>query len=94
MGLGNMHPRGQGFFLFWRSVLDFVVPIKFSMGFQHAPNSCSFYPISFALGFDSCTNIKCPTEDITIYSFWESPKLEFYYYYGPIKDAHHKRKEK
>jgi hypothetical protein len=80
--------------VFWRRVLDFVVPIKFSMGFQHAPNSLLILSHILCPKFDSCTDITIPKEEITTYLYGDSPKLEYYYHYEPINDVHRKRKEK
>jgi hypothetical protein len=70
--------------------------MKFSMCYQHVPGSLSLYLIYFALSFTFVICKSNPKEEITTYLFWECTKLDFYFLFfddGPIKDAHHKRKE-
>jgi hypothetical protein len=62
---------------------------------QDVRGSLSLYPTSFALSF---TLVICnPKEEITTYLNFESVQsLSFSFLFfgdGPIKDAHHKRKE-
>ncbi len=54
---------------------------------QHVPNSSSLYPISLALSN--------PMEELTIYPFWDCPKLDFIFFGDdrPIKDAHDNKKK-
>jgi hypothetical protein len=40
------------------------------------------------------TSIGSPKEEITVYLFWDCPKLEFFFFGdGPIKYAHDKGKK-
>jgi hypothetical protein len=59
------------------------------------PIAPHFIPYSFALNF---TLVSYITGEVTIYLFWDCPKLDFYFYFlffcdGPINDAHCKRKK-
>jgi hypothetical protein len=58
------------------------VPNMFSKFPIYVPNSSSPYPISFALSSTlvSCNSYeKSPTEEITTYLFWDSPKLDYFF---------------
>jgi hypothetical protein len=47
----------------------FVVPMKFSMCYQHVPCSLSLYLIYFALSFTFVIYKSNPKEEITTYLF-------------------------
>jgi len=58
--------------------------------------ACHFTPTSFALSFTLVISKGNPKEEITTYLYFESVQsLSFFFLGGdgPIKDAHHKRKE-
>jgi len=71
--------------------LSHCVPVKFTMGSQHVPNSSSLYPISFAISFTLVTYITSPKEEHTTYLFRDYPKVDLFFCDSPIKDAHHAR---
>jgi hypothetical protein len=58
----------------------FVVPIVFSKGFQHVPNSSLLYPICFALTLLLLLLYNQPNGG-NYNIFWECPKLNFSYFW-------------
>jgi hypothetical protein len=60
---------------------------------QHAPNSSSFYPISFALSSTLVTYITSSKGVISTDVFWDCPSLMNSFDEGTIIDAQHKRQK-
>ncbi len=60
---------------------------------QHAPNSSSFYPISFALSSTLVTYINSSKGVISTDVFWDCPSLMNSFDEGTIIDAQHKRQK-
>ncbi len=70
------------------------VPTVFTLSSQCIHDNSSLNPICFALSFTLLTYITSPKEKIATYIYFRTVKSFFFFFWdGPIKGAHHKRKK-
>ncbi len=79
-------PRVPRYFFLWGEgggvgnfFIPYCVPVKFTMGSQHVPNSSSLYPISFAISSTLVAYITSPKEELTTYLIWDYPKVDLFF---------------